>query len=88
LQKNGSYQQFQILLGRSKELNPHEPKWGGSPPTQGWPIPFSNSLSAARSPGRISTPFSKSNIAEAHPIKDKISATDIKILFIATKSPF
>lgn len=53
------------------------------PPTQGWPMPFSNSRSAALSPGRISTPFSKS-IAATHPINDMIRTAGIRLRFIPT----
>ena len=44
-------------------------------------MPFSNSVSAVASPGRISTLFSTSNAA-ANPIKDKIRTIDTKHLFI------
>jgi hypothetical protein len=59
---------------------------GGLPPTHGWPMPFSNSSSAAFSPGRISTPFSKSS-ARAHPTENKMKAIANKYLAIS-QSPF
>ncbi|MDD4579473.1 MAG: hypothetical protein PHF80_02225 [Methanothrix sp.] len=49
-------------------------------------MPLSNNLSAAASPGLISTPFCTSNAA-AHPIKDKMRAIDIKFLFITSHTP-